>query len=224
MTDARRAAHAAARNREPILEVLRTVLPPRGVVLEIASGTGEHALHFAAALPALRFVPSDPDPGARASIAAWRDHAALPNLAVPVDLDVLAPAWWAHAPHADAILCINLIHIAPWEATLGLLAGAAHLLEPGAPLLLYGPFRRGGRHTAPSNVAFDASLRARDARFGVRDLEAVERVASDHGLSTDRVALMPANNLSVVLRRAPDAAPGPDQTARSGVGCPKSQP
>jgi hypothetical protein len=224
LTDARRVASAAARNRDPILEVLRTVLPPSGLVLEIASGTGEHAIHFAAALPALRFVPSDPDRGARASIAAWRDHAAVQNLAAPIDLDVLAPAWWARAPHTDAILCINLIHIAPWEATLGLLAGAAILLEPGAPLLLYGPFRRGGRHTAPSNAAFDASLRARDERFGVRDLEAVERVAGDQGLSTDRVVEMPANNLCVALRRLPDAEPGVDQTARSGVGRPKSQP
>jgi len=207
LSDARRFAPAAARNRDPIRDVLREVLPDRGVVLEIASGTGEHALHFAGAFPHLRFVPSDPDPESRASIEAWRTHGSASNLAAPLDLDVLEPGWSERAPAADAILCINLVHIAPWAATEGLLDGAARLLGPGAPLCLYGPYRRDGAHTAPSNADFDASLRARDARFGVRDLEDVEAAAADRGFGTDRVVEMPANNLVVVLRRRGGSEP-----------------
>ena len=172
--DARRFAPATARNREPILAVLERVLPAEGLVLEIASGTGEHAVAFAERRPALTFQPSDPDPEARASIEAWRRHAALANVRPALDLDVHGRPWrLPPGSAADAILCINLIHIAPWTACLALLEGAAELLAPGAPLVLYGPYREGGRHTAPSNAAFDQSLRARDPRWGVRDLEEV---------------------------------------------------
>jgi hypothetical protein len=201
VTDARLRAPAAERNREPIRAVLQDVLPPRGTVLEIASGTGEHAVFFAAAFPSLVFAPSDPDPEARASIDAWRVASGLPNVEPARALDVLDPDWIERAPAADAIVCINLVHISPWEATEGLLAGAGRLLAGDAPLVLYGPYRREGRHTAPSNAAFDASLRARDPRFGVRDLEAVEALARGHGLVLERVVEMPANNLVVVLRR-----------------------
>jgi hypothetical protein len=206
--DARRSAPAAARNREPLLEVLRAVLPAAGApgtVLEIASGSGEHALHFADALPGLFFQPSDPDSESRESIAAWRQHAGLANLRAPLALDATQePTDWplsGVAPPLRAILCINMIHIAPWEACLGLLAGASHWLGAGDPLLLYGPFRRAGVHTAPSNDAFDVSLRSRDSRWGVRDLEAVSDEASRRGFALDRVVAMPANNFSVVLRR-----------------------
>jgi hypothetical protein len=178
------------------------VLPATGLVLEVASGSGEHALHLAAALPHLVFQPSDPDPAARASIDAWAAGAGLPNLRPALALDAAAPpAAWPIA-RADAVLCINMIHIAPWEAALGLVAGAARLLvAPGAPLVLYGPFRRGGAHTAPSNAAFDASLRAQDPRWGVRDLEAVAGAAAEAGFGPPEAIAMPANNLTVVFRR-----------------------
>lgn len=191
-------APAAERNREPLLAVLRRVLPqhPGAQVLELASGTGQHALHFAGALPHLRWQPTDADADARASIAAWRAEAGLDNLLPPLFLDVREP--WPVAA-ADAIFCANMIHISPWTCTLALLAGAAAVLPPGSPLVLYGPYRRGGAHTAPSNAAFDASLRARDPSWGVRDLEVV--VAEARGFTLDEVVEMPANNLTVVLRR-----------------------
>jgi len=192
-------APATERNRAPILDALRQILPPAPRVLEIASGTGQHAAWFAAQWPALRWLPSDPDPGALASIAAWRQPVA-DQVAPPIPLDVTRDAWPDLA--IDAIFCANMIHIAPWEATPGLLDGAAALLPAGSPLVLYGPFRRDGAHTAPSNAAFDASLRARDPRWGVRDLEAVQREAVARGLVPDRILPMPANNLLVVLRRA----------------------
>lgn len=195
--DARRFATATQRNREPILAVLRRVLPPAGVVLEVASGTGEHAASFARALPALRWQPSDPDAEARASIAAW--CAGLANVASPLALDACADVW--SIARADAIVCINMVHIAPWAACEGLLRGAARVLPGGGPLYLYGPYRVGGAPTAPSNAAFDADLRARDPAWGVRDLEAVVAAAEAVGLRfVERVA-MPANNLSVVFRR-----------------------
>lgn len=199
MTDPRRHAPATARNRDPILEVLRGVLPDRGLVLEIASGSGEHAVHFARALPGLAFQPSDPDPDALASIAAWGAESGLPNLRPPLLLDAAATAWPAEA--ADAILCINMIHISPWRATEGLMAGAARLLAPGAPLILYGPYRRDGVPTAPSNEAFDASLRERDPAWGLRQLEDVAVLAESAGFGPPGVVEMPANNLSVVFRR-----------------------
>lgn len=201
--DPRRFAPATLRNRDAILGVLRGVLPATGLVLEVASGSGEHALHLAAALPGLVFQPSDPDPAARASIDAWAADASLPNLRPALALDAAPPASWPIA-RADAVLCINMIHIAPWAAALGLMAGAARLLaEPGAPLVLYGPFRRGGAHTAPSNEAFDASLRAQDPRWGVRDLEAVAEAAAAAGFGPPEVVAMPANNLTLVFRRRP---------------------
>ena len=202
--DERCYAAATQRNREPIVAVLRRVLPARGTVLEIASGTGEHAVWFAANLPGLAFQPSDPDPDNRASIAAWTRFTGVASVRAPLDLDVTAADWHAAAEipaDVGAILCINMIHISPWEATLGLLRGAGALLPPDGVLYLYGPYRRGGAHTAPSNASFDASLRARDPSWGVRDLEAVTAAAAAAGLVEEGVVEMPANNLSVVLRR-----------------------
>jgi len=190
---------AARRNREPILGVLRRVLPARGTVLEIASGSGEHAVHFAAALPRLSWQPTDDDPDALASIAAYRDDAGLPNLLPPIALDAAAPSW--PVAHADAVVSINMIHIAPWSAAEGLIAGAGRLLAPGAVLYLYGPFKENGHHTAPSNAAFDASLRASNKKWGVRDLGEVSALAGRHGLDFAERVAMPANNLSVVFRR-----------------------
>lgn len=197
-TDPRRFAPATARNRAPILAVLQEVLPGRGLVLEIASGTGEHVVHFAAALPDLTWQPSDPSEDARASIAAWRDEAALPNLRAPLPLDVTAP-WPVDA--ADAIVCINMIHIAPWEATLALFAGAARVLPPGGPLVTYGPYRFGGAFTAESNAAFDADLRRRDPRWGVRDVVDLEAAAIAAGLALIGTFGLPANNHAIVWRR-----------------------
>lgn len=200
----KRYAPATARNRAPILEVLRRVLPD-GPVLEVASGSGEHALYFAAALaaerPALTWQPSDADPACLASIAAWlKDPGAPANVLPPIALDVLDPA--ARWPAAQAIVCINMIHIAPWPACLGLLDGAARILPPGGGLYLYGPYQVGGRHTAPSNAAFDADLRARDPAWGVRDVADVLREAAARGLHHVDTVPMPSNNLSLVLRRA----------------------
>lgn len=188
---------ATARNREPLLAVLGPRLPLQGTVLEIASGSGEHAVSFAAALPQLRWQPSDPDAAARASVAAWVEHEGLSNVMPPVDLD--ATQWPWPIASADAVLCVNMIHIAPWEATRGLMAGAARVLPPAGPLLLYGPFVVDGE-TAASNREFDASLRARDPRWGVRELRDVEREAGQHGLLLAETVEMPANNLVVVLR------------------------
>lgn len=200
MTDARRYAPATERNRGPILEVLRGSLPAAGTVLEIASGTGEHVVHFAVALPHLAFQPSDPDPDNRASIAAWIEHAGVANVQAPIDLDAAAPGWTI-MPTPCAILCINMVHISPWAATLGLMRNAGAVLPPGGMLYLYGAFKRGGAHTAPSNLAFDDGLRARNPAWGVRDLEAVIEVAATAGLALADTVEMPANNLSVVLRR-----------------------
>lgn len=199
MPDHRQQAPAAARNRDPILAVLRGVLPETGTVLEIASGTGEHSLHFAAALPGLVFQPSDPNPEARSSIAAWAAASGLANLRPPLALDAAAPSWPVTA--ADAVLCINMIHISPWAATEGLMRGAAAILPPGGPLYLYGPYRRAGVATVPSNEAFDRDLRQRDPAWGLRELEAVAALADAAGFSGPAVTEMPANNLSVVFRR-----------------------
>jgi len=197
--DPRRYAPATQRNRDPILEVLRRVLPSAGTVLEIASGSGEHAVFFADALPDLIWHPTDPDPDNRASIRAWIAQSGVTNVTVPADLDAAARAW--PVTHADAIVCINMIHISPWAATLGLLAGAARTLPTGAPLYLYGPYRCDGRHTAPSNEDFDQSLRLQNTDWGVRDLETVADAAAEAGLTLDEIIEMPANNLSVVFRR-----------------------
>lgn len=187
---------AAERNREPILAVLRPALPASGLVLEVASGTGQHVAHLAAALPDLAFQPSDPNPGLHASIRAWTEG--LANVRPPLAIDVTARDWGVD--RADAILAVNLIHIAPWEATLGLLDGAARLLPPGGLLYLYGPYALDGAHTAPSNAAFDASLKARDPRWGVRDLEEVVAQAQARGLAHASTVPMPANNLSLLFR------------------------
>jgi len=192
-------APAVARNRDPILAVLRDVLPAAGTVLEIASGTGEHAIHFASALPHLTWQPTDPDRQSRRSIAAHAAQAGLANLLPPLALDASAPVW--PAIRADAVVSINMIHIAPWRAAQGLMAGAARVLPPGGPLYLYGPFRERGRHTAPSNAAFDESLKARDPEWGVRDLDEVTALGGEHGFSQQRTVAMPANNLSVIFRR-----------------------
>jgi len=197
--DARRYAPSVARNKDAIAGVLARYLPSSGLVLEIASGSGEHAVHFASTFPALVFQPTDPSEEARASIAAWRQEAALPNMRAPLALDVTAAPWPIN--YADAVTCINMIHIAPWEATLGLVAGAARIIPPGGLLFLYGPYKRAGQHTAPSNAEFDASLRERDARWGVRDLEEVVAEATAMGFAAPMIEAMPANNLSLIFRR-----------------------
>lgn len=195
-------APAAIRNRVPILAMLREVLPSHGLLLEAAAGTGEHAAFFAAAFPGLQWQPSDPDPTARSSIAAHAAEAALPNLLPPLDLDVEGPDWEAVVqPAPAAMLAINLIHIAPWQATEGLLRGAGALLPKGGPLVLYGPYRRRDAPSVPSNEAFDESLKARDPRWGLRLLEEVAEHAAARGLDLERVVEMPANNLTVVFRR-----------------------
>lgn len=201
--DARAHAPATARNREPILAVLERLLPaaegPKRV-LEIASGTGEHAAFFAARLPHLRWQPSDADAAALASIGAWRESTGpLDNLAAPMRLDVTTA--WPAGLAVDVVFSANMIHIAPWEACLSLFRGASEVVVPGGVLVLYGPFAEGGRHTAPSNEAFDASLRARDARWGVRDLDDVRRVAEGAGFVLEARHDMPANNLTLVFRR-----------------------
>ena len=185
---------ACERNREPILAALRDELPARGVVLEVASGTGMHAAWFAAALPGLTWQPTDREEASRRSVAAWCEG--LPNVRPPLALDVLEP--WP-VDRADAVFCANMIHIAPWEAGRALLAGAARVLSAGAPLVLYGPFVRPGVETAESNLRFDADLRARDPRWGLRSLDDV--VAAAGGFRLARVVELPANNVVVALRR-----------------------
>jgi hypothetical protein len=196
--DDRLHAPAAQRNRGPILDVLREALPAEGLVLEIASGTGEHVAHFAANLPALTFQPSDPDSRARASVAGWIAATGLANIRPPLALDATRTPW--PIARADALVCINMIHISPWEATESLFATAATLLPDGAPLVTYGPYKRGGAHTAPSNVEFDASLKATNPTWGVRDLETVAACAAKNGFCAPRIVEMPANNLTLVFR------------------------
>lgn len=192
----RRHAPAVARNRAPILDVLRPHLPPRGLVLEVASGSGEHTAHFARELPETTFQPSDPDPDARASIDAWSED--LANVRPALTLDAAADGWPVES--ADAIVCINMIHIAPWEAAVGLIHGAARLLSPNGTLFIYGPYFRQGVATAPSNAAFDRDLRARNPAWGLRDLDAVAALAAARGLAAPHIVEMPANNLSLVFR------------------------
>ena len=176
------------------------MLPQHGLVLEVASGSGEHALHFARTFPNLHWQPSDPDPAALRSIEAWRTEAGLANLLPPVALDARSGTW--PVARADAILAINMVHISPWDATVGLLRGAGRLLGRGAPLYLYGAYFQSGVEAAPSNLAFDASLKARNPDWGVRDLESVIAEAGTHGFALASITPMPANNLSVVLRRS----------------------
>ena len=193
-----RVAPAVARNRAAIADVLRAWLPQPGLVLEVASGSGEHGVYFCGLMPDVTWQPTDRDDQALASIAAWRDAAGLTNLLAPVRLD--AAASWPVA-QADAVVAINMIHIAPWSATLGLMAGAAQVLPVGGVLILYGPFRENGQHTADSNAAFDADLRARNSEWGVRDLGCVVAAAEAGGLSLAKVIVMPANNRSIVFRK-----------------------
>jgi hypothetical protein len=199
--NARRHAPATQRNREGIAAVLRDELPGGGLVLEVASGSGEHIVYLAGLFPMLEWQPSDADVEARESIAAWREDEALPNLREPVDLDAAARVW--PLAHADAILCVNMVHISPWAATLGLLDGAAALLPAGAPLILYGPYLRDAVETAPGNIAFDIDLRERDPAWGLRHLEVVDREAMTRGLEPSRLVDMPANNIMRVYRRRP---------------------
>lgn len=199
--DARQYSVSAERNREPILEVLRQVFPPAARVLEIGSGTGEHAMHCAPALKVQTWQPSDPEPEARASIASWRDHVGLSEVKEPIDLDVRRDVWPLPAEAVfDVILSINMVHIAPWTASEGLFAGAGRHLAEGGMLILYGPFMRGGKHHAPSNARFDAALRARDPEWGVRDLDALEVLGAANGLHLASVHDMPANNHIAVFR------------------------
>jgi SAM-dependent methyltransferase len=189
-----------ARNREPILEVLRRVLPRQGLVLEIASGGGEHAAYFASNLPGVLWQPTDANSEMFESIAAHRAAAGVANLLAPLHLDVTSEQW--PVERADAMVCCNMIHIAPWAAAEGLITGAGRTLPRGGVLYLYGPYKIDGRHTAPSNQDFDASLRARNPLWGVRDLAEVSRLAERHGLALAETVPMPANNLSVIFRRA----------------------
>lgn len=187
----------AERNKEPILRLLERVLPSSGTVLEIASGTGQHVVHFAAALPALYWIPSDPDPRHRESIAAHTAQAKLDNVAPPLDIDVLRE--WGVGP-VEAVIVANLLHIAPREVLPALCSGAAAALVPGGVLHVYGPFKRAGRHTSEGNARFDVSLRAEDPRWGLWDVEDVLEAARDRGFTEEAVVDMPANNLSLVLR------------------------
>ncbi len=192
---------AAQRNAGPILNVLKAHLPARGRVLEIAAGSGEHAVAFAAALPGLDWTPSDPSPEARASIAAWRTEAGPANLNAPLALDMLDPATWPAGPF-NAIFCANMIHISPWATTPGLMALAARTLtNPGGLLALYGPYAEADVPLAPSNAAFDASLKARDPAWGLRDRDTVVAEARAQGLALTRRVEMPANNLMLLFRR-----------------------
>ena len=196
---ARRHAPATLRNRDAIAAVLADWLPPAGAVLEVASGSGEHVVHFAAAFPLLDWQPSDPDADALSSIAAWSADEWVPNLAPPLMLDAAAADW--PLASADAVLCINMVHISPWAATLGLLAGAARILPRGAPLILYGPYLEAEVETAESNRAFDAGLRARNPEWGLRDRHQVAAAAADAGLAFAERRAMPANNLMLLFRR-----------------------
>ena len=199
MTDHRQYAPATVRNSDFIVDVLRDVLPTTGLILEIASGSGEHVVHFARNFPGLIFQPSDPEPEALLSVAAWVKNAEVTNVRAPIVLDASQSPW--PIASADAIICINMVHISPWDATVGLITGAAATLLPASPLYLYGPYKRKGFATAPSNEAFDRNLRDRNPTWGLRDLEAVAGVAQSVGFSAPTVTEMPANNLSVVFRR-----------------------
>lgn len=196
--DRRRSSPAALRNRGPILAALRQHLPESGTVVELASGTGEHISFLARHLPDLRWQPSDPSPAARESISAWVAHYGLTNVAAPLNLDATLATW--PVMKADAIICINMVHISPWEATVGLMRHAHSILPDGGLLYLYGPYRCSDRAFAPSNEAFDEDLRSRDPRWGIRDLDNVIACASEHGLSFEHSAEMPANNLSIYFR------------------------
>ncbi|MDF1607815.1 DUF938 domain-containing protein [Hoeflea sp. YIM 152468] len=197
--DQRLSSPAALRNRGPIADLLRDVLPQSGTVLEIASGSGEHVIHFAGLFPNLVWQPSDPSPEARVSIEQWAKTEARPNVLPPLEIDAANRAW--PVERADAMIAINMVHISPWSATQGLIEGAGRLLPGGGVLVLYGPYRRQGQPLVPSNVEFDASLRARNPAWGIRLLDDVESLAAQSGLVLSSVTEMPANNLGVVFLR-----------------------
>ena len=198
-TEARRSAPAALRNREPIASVLSEWLPGRGLVLEIASGTGEHAVFFADRFPKLEWQPSDVHPDALRSIWAWREEAGLANIREPIALDASLPDW--PIEQADAVLSINMVHISPWASALGLIAGAARILAPGGPLILYGPWLKEDVPTVESNLAFDADLKRRDPDWGLRRVEEFAEAAAAKGLTLEETRAMPANNLMLLFRR-----------------------
>jgi SAM-dependent methyltransferase len=197
--DLRRFAPATARNREPIQAVLSRVIPPDARVLEIGSGSGEHAVHFAEALPGVDWQPTDPDPTALESITAWRETTGLGNVRPALALDVATDPW-PSGPF-DVVVCINVVHISPWATTLALAAGASRVLTSSGRVVLYGPYKLEGRHTAPSNEAFDEDLRRRDPRWGVRDLADVAGAFAEHGFRLLERVEMPANNQTVVFAR-----------------------
>jgi hypothetical protein len=198
---AQRSAPAALRNREPIADVLAEWLPACGLMLEIASGSGEHAIFFAERFPSIEWQPSDVHPDALASIAAWRDTADLPNVRAPLSIDAASTDW--PIDRADAVLSINMVHISPWTSALGLLAGADRLLGPGAPLILYGPWLKDDIETVPSNLDFDADLKRRDPAWGLRHVEEFDAAAARRGFTLEDVRRMPANNLMMLWRKGP---------------------
>jgi hypothetical protein len=197
---ARRSAPAALRNREPIAEVLADWLPASGRVLEIASGTGEHAVFFAERFPKLEWQPSDVHPDALQSIAAWRAAAGLPNVRAPLVIDASQADW--PIEQADAVLSINMVHISPWRSALGLIGGVARLLPGGGPLIVYGPWLTDAIPTAPSNLEFDADLKRRDVEWGLRRVEDFAAAARDRGLELLETRQMPANNLMLLLKNS----------------------
>jgi len=198
LDDGRWVAGSAERNKEPILNLLKRVLPHTGLVLEIGSGTGQHVAYFAKALPELTWQPSDPDDELRNSIRSWTKLEGLDNVRAPIDLEVCRSPW--PVTRADAVLCVNMIHVAPWAATQALFSGAKSVLDRGGLLVLYGPYRRHGRHTAASNEAFDAQLRATNPSWGLRDLEKVVEIADQAGFRLAEIVEMPSNNFGVVFR------------------------
>jgi SAM-dependent methyltransferase len=200
LADARREHPSASRNQVPLLTVLQRVFPTEGLVLEIASGTGQHAAFFTGQLPGLRWQPSDFDPDTFDSIEAWRQASHPDRIASPVRIDVTQPTW--PIPTADAMLCVNMLQVSPWTAALGVLAGAARTLVPGGPFVIYSPLSRGGVHTSPGNAAFDARLKARNPALGVRDADQLIEAATARGLVHEETLDMPANNTVLVFRRA----------------------
>lgn len=194
-------SESSERNKDPILDVLLDVFPKSGFVLEVSSGTGQHAVHMAKAFPELTWQPSDIDPAFRASVEAWREESGLANVLSSIHLDVTEQPW--PVDYADAIYNCNMIHIAPWECCLGLLDGAARILPDGGLLYMYGPYKIGGKHTAPSNQAFDENLRSRDPSWGIRNLDDVAMEARRRGLHLVKTVRMPANNLSVIYKKTP---------------------
>tara|TARA_R110000772_G_scaffold18400_29_gene51695 strand:+ start:81897 stop:82586 length:690 start_codon:yes stop_codon:yes gene_type:complete len=194
-----RHAPATMRNRDAIVEILRDILPDTGTILEIASGTGEHAVYFGQRFADLIFQPSDPDPECCQSIAAWTKREAMANILPPKQLDAQAPEW--DVPQPAAILCINMVHISPWESSIGLMDKAGKLLEPGAPLYLYGPYLRKDVKTAQGNLDFERSLKSRDLRWGLRDVADMDALAARNGFSRESLIEMPANNISLIYRK-----------------------